>query len=151
MEDQIKEEIMMALANNNVASVIDLLKTIESPYLSYDCREDKEKYPKAFQEIKTFLINNSNGALIDLEEDQLEMAIFVNPRMIYDFFDSMNIYVSTVPPQVGASGNWGYINIDGAMNYNNYKNRHEAEKSGISYGISVVEEMLNKSNGTKEV
>lgn len=135
MEDKIKEEIMMAITSNNTASVIDMLKQIPTPYFCYDCREDKKKYPNAFKDLKEFLIEHSNGALEDLAEDQLEMAIFVNPRMLYDYFDSKGLNLGIT---CSSKGIWSYNINDTSHTSSEINTRHDAEKEGISYCLSQI-------------
>lgn len=136
-KDKIREDIELALATNQTANIIDLLKQIPTPYFSYDCREDKKKYPKAFEDIKAFLISNSNGAIDDLEDDQLEMAIFVNPRMLYDYFDNKQMMISIIQEE-----DFCYFKIDNQKVKHiseSFPNRHKTEQNAFSKAFSYVE------------
>lgn len=135
---QIEEQIVMAMQAGNQVNLIDILSQIETPYLCYDCRVDMKNNPKAFENLREFLVENSNGAIETLEDDQLEMAIFMNPRMLYDFFDSKSIHLGLD----GANPeSWGY-SYDGVTYHNAYTSRHMAEKAAFSYGFTLVEKQL---------
>lgn len=135
---QIEEQIMMAMQAGNQVNLIDILSQIETPYLCYDCREDMKNSPKAFEVLREFLVSNSNGAIDTLEDDQLEMAIFMNPRMLYDFFDSKGINLGINDTN---KESWGYT-FEGVTYYNNYTSRHEAEKAAFAHGFTVLEKQV---------
>lgn len=147
-KDKIEEQIINQIDSPSVHydKIIDVLKTIKTPYFYYDSRNIINKFPKAIKSLKKFMIDHSEGQLDGLEDQDLVMSLFVNPRMLYDFFDSKGIYIS-IGKESTENGDtifYGYIEIDNQEEvYQTDKLRHTIEEK-------IFSEAFNILNGTTE-
>lgn len=142
--NKLKDDIMLAIQTGNVDGMLDIMKKIPTPYFSYDCREDKKLYPEAFNDLKEFLVNNSNGNLTELSNSDLNIAIFTNPRILYDYFDNKNLMIGVYFKE----NKWISVVKNTELNLS-FNNRHEAESQSFSNAFKLLNEEIKnkKSNG----
>lgn len=144
-KEEVKQKIQQAMQGKQ-GDLLDILLSIPSPYFAFDGRPIAKDYPKAFKVLKQYLIKNSNGEISDLSDDDAVMAMFVNPRMLYDFFDSKGIHGmivtggSVVKNDGTESPIWGYMFNDEDQVYTPLMDtRHEAEKQLFTEAFSKIE------------
>jgi len=141
-ENQLKQEMIKALSSNEPGSLIDVLAKVPTKYFYYDSRISIKNCPKAKELLKQFMIANSNGQVPELDDDSLAMAIFVNPRMLYDFFDNNEIYIDIYKSSTELE--W-YYDVNSFGNANQASNRHETERSAFGIAFKELEDKLNET------
>lgn len=140
-KEEVKQKIQQAMQGKQ-GDLLDILLSIPSPYFAFDGRPIAKDYPKAFKVLKQYLIKNSNGEISDLSDDDAVMAMFINPRMLYDFFDEQGFFIS-----IGKEGAesldtnfYGYITIDKENGYDTDKTRHGIEKKILTKAFGLLNE-----------
>jgi hypothetical protein len=100
-----------------------------------------EGLPEDFKEsIREEGIDNNNvGAIID-----------GNPRNLFDFFDSHNMYINVTPFSDGSFSYSIIANIGTSGSSEVYKTRKEADKIAVETAIKQLESTLTKSVSDKE-
>ena len=142
-KEEVRQKIQGAM-NGKQGDLLDILLSIPSPYFAFDGRPIAKDYPKAFKVLKEYLIDNSNGEINDLSDDDAVMAMFVNPRMLYDFFDSVNIYIGIVPQSgfshEGFIGEVEYEKNHIVIDESKFSTRQETEKYMITKAFKYLDE-----------
>ena len=85
-----------------------------------------------------------------IDEDNIAAIIDGNPRNLFDFFDSHNMYISV---NSFSDGSFSYsISSDiGTSGINEvYKTRKEADRNAVEIAIKQLESILTKSVSDKE-
>lgn len=111
----------------------------------------REKYPKASAVLNKYIIDkfkNSSDFMDDLPEQFYEETAFMSllylPRNLYDFFDSVELFIS-IKNVLKDTFTFSFRDKIGKT----YKNRIECEEVAFYEAFKVLEETLNKQIKTK--
>lgn len=85
-----------------------------------------------------------------IDEDKIAAIIDGNPRNLFDFFDSHNMYINVTSFSDGSFSYSIIANIGTSGSSEVYKTRKEADKVSVEIAIKQLESTLTKSVSDKE-
>jgi hypothetical protein len=85
-----------------------------------------------------------------IDNDKIGVIIDSNPRNLFDFFDSHNMYINVTSFSDGSFSYSIIANIGTSGSSEVYKTRKEADKVSVEIAIKQLESTLTKSVSDKE-